>query len=103
MDSEVYNTRAWRELPRDGECVVAYLFGDRAGACDGQIDRHHVDPPHDRSIQVCKRHHPKLEAALRHLDDRPVWRRCPHRPGVHRYPGAREACERALNRDALAA
>lgn len=94
MHREAYSSREWRDLPRDGECVVAFLFGLRAGRCSGPIHRHHVDPPDERSVQVCRRHHPKLEAALRHLDDGPAWRRCTHE---HRYPGAREACERRLN------
>lgn len=92
------SSQHWRELPRDGECVLAFLFGERAGACHGPINRHHVDPPDERTVQVCHRHHPKLETALRHLNDRPQWKRCPHRPGTHRYPGAKEACERQINR-----
>jgi hypothetical protein len=95
--AEVYNTAEWRELPRDGECVVAFLFGPAAGSCtDGPNHRHHVDPddPWSRTVQVCASHHPKLEAALRSLRREPPWRRCTHE---HRYPGAREACERRLN------
>jgi hypothetical protein len=96
VEREAYYTRAWRELPRDGECVVAFLFGRTAGDCAGAIHRHHVDPddPESRSLQVCASHHPKLQAALRRLSARPTWRRCPHE---HRYPGARVACEARLN------
>ena len=97
MERTVYDKQEWRELPRDGECVVAFLFGEAAGECHGRIDRHHVDPPDERSIQVCARHHPRLEAARRHLLDPPKWKTCPHGPYVHRYAGAREACERRLN------
>lgn len=94
MEREAYFTREWRELPRDGECVVAFLFGLRAGDCAGPIHRHHVDPPDERSVQVCERHHPRLEAALRHLHEATPERRCTHE---HRYPWAREACERRMN------
>lgn len=93
----LYDKQSWRDLPRDGECVIAHLFGDRAGECHGRIDRHHVDPPSDRSVQVCARHHPKLETALRHILDPPEWKTCPHKIGTHRYAGAKEACERRLN------
>jgi len=95
MEHRVYNRRAWRELPRD-ECVVAFLFGEAVGPCSHPIDRHHVDPddPDSRSVQVCHRHHPSLQAALRVLT-RPVRRRrCPH---VHRYDHARRECEARLN------
>jgi hypothetical protein len=103
MERTEYDKQAWRDLPRDGECIVAFLFGDSAGECHGRIDRHHVDPPHPRSVQCCARHHPKLEAARRHLTEEPRqrWKPCPHPAGTHRYPGAREACERRLNRQAL--
>lgn len=96
MERSVYDSQEWRRLPRE-LCVVALLFGGRAGPCHGRIDRHHVDPPHDRSIQVCARHHPKLETALRHLEESPrPWKRCPHQ---HRSRESREACERRLNAD----
>lgn len=95
MEAKVYNTQDWRELPRDGECAVAYLFGDSVGPCHGAIDRHHVDPPNERSIQVCHRHHPMLEAARRRVVAKPEWKRCPH---THRSREARESCERRLNR-----
>lgn len=101
MNTTDYNTRAWRELPRDGDCVVLFLFGEAAGPCEGPIHRHHVDPPHERSVQVCRGHHPQLEAVRRQLLDSPIWKRCPHKPGTHRYDGAKEACERVLNRDLL--
>jgi hypothetical protein len=99
MATSVYNTRSWRELPRD-YCAVEFLFGPAVGSCRGLIGRHHVDPddPDSRTVQTCAKHHPRLHAALRHLMDSPSWKRCPHKPGVHRYPGAREECERLLNR-----
>ena len=104
MERSVYDTRAWRELPRDGECVAEFLFGDAAGPCRGLTHRHHVRPgdPTSRTYQACAGHHPVIEGFLRRLRDRADrvrgYRRCPHKPGVHRYPGAREACERMLNR-----
>ncbi|MBA2741920.1 MAG: hypothetical protein H0U46_07905 [Actinobacteria bacterium] len=105
MDTRVYNRRSHRDLPRDVECVASVLFGSLAGECYGVIHRHHVDPGDDTSptIPACARHHRKLHAAIRALLGKPQWKRCPHKPGVHRYPGAREACERALNRDLIAA
>ena len=99
MDAKVYNSQEWRDLPRDGECVVSFLFGARAGACRGLIHRHHVDPPDERTVQICARHHPQLEAALRQLDRQPHWRHCPH---THRSREARLVCERRLNRLAAA-
>lgn len=104
MQRSVYDTQHWRDLPRDGDCAVAWLFGQAVGPCRGLTHRHHVDPddPSSRSFQVCARHHPKLQAALRHLDDTPRWRRCPHKPGTHRYPEGKAACERLLNRDLAA-
>ena len=100
MDQRIYDSQDWRDLPRDGECVVAFLFGERAGPCHDLIDRHHVDPPSERSVQVCHRHHPQLEAALRHLLDQPEWKHCPH---THRTREGRESCERRLNRQLVAA
>jgi len=96
MDRAAYQRQSWRDLPRDGECAVSWLFGQAAGPCSGLIHRHHVDPddPDSRSLQVCASHHPKLQAALRHLEDKPRWRRCRHE---HRYPQARAECERRLN------
>jgi hypothetical protein len=89
------HTREWRDLPRDGECVAEFLFGEAVGPCHGLMHRHHVRPrdPESRTYLACARHHPMIEAWLRRLSRR---RRCPHN---HRYPGAREACERKLNAD----
>lgn len=105
MQRESYFTREWRDLPRDGECVVAFLFGRLAGACGGTHHRHHVDPqdPESRTLEVCAHHHPKLQAAARRLDERPKWKRCPHRAGTHRYREGLIECERRLNRDFIAA
>jgi hypothetical protein len=96
MEKTVYSTRAWRELPRDGDCTAEFLFGEAVGPCHGLIHRHHVraGDPESRSYQACASHHPMIEAFLRRTM-RPRYRRCPHE---HRYPGAREACERRLNR-----
>lgn len=94
------HTREWRELPRDGDCVAEFLFGEAAGPCAGAMHRHHVIPgnPRSRTYQACAGHHPQIEAFLRRLRERAERfagrRRCRHR---HMYPGAREACERQLN------
>lgn len=101
--AEIYNTRAWRNLPRDGLCVIAELF---AGECAGPLHRHHVKPiseggdPLGPTVLVCEHHHPTLEKIGR-LIRHPEWKRCPHKPGTHRYEGAKDACERNLNRDLL--
>lgn len=96
MTGVVPNTRAWRELPRL-RCAVAELVG---GSCAGRIHRHHVHPlslggdPCGRTIEVCARHHPMLEALLRRVHQ-PEWKRCRH---THRSREGRELCERRLNR-----
>jgi hypothetical protein len=103
MEKTAYQTARWRELPRS-HCLVEVLFGDAAGPCSGLIHRHHVDPEDalSRTFECCAGHHPTVHAALRVILH-PTWRRCPHKPGTHRYPGAREACERNLNRDRMVA
>lgn len=70
------HTREWRDLPRDGECVAEFLFGEAAGPCHGLMHRHHVRPrdPSSRSYQACARHHPTIEALLRRLSPRPYRR-----------------------------
>lgn len=101
MERQTYDKRSFRRLPRE-HCEVSYLLGPTAGECTGYIHRHHVNPedPDSRTLQVCNRHHQKLHAALRTLEaPQNDWKPCPHPPGTHRYPGAREACERKLNRD----
>jgi len=99
MERTAYDRASWRELPRDGDCAVAFLLGGVVGSCHGLMHRHHVDPddPDSRSFQVCAGHHPRLQSLLRSLDRGPRRRRCPH---PHRTPEAREACERRLNRAA---
>lgn len=94
MHTSVYNTRKWRELPRD-YCIVDILLGDAAGPCQGLIHHHHVDPadPYSRTVQVCASHHPKLHRVLNSLGRK---RSCPHR---HPTRAGREACERKLNRE----
>jgi hypothetical protein len=90
----VYNTSAWRDLPRN-YCLVGELLGDVAGTCHGLIHHHHVDPtdPDSRTVQVCASHHPKVHALLRRFDAGER-RRCGHR---HRYDHARRECEQRLN------
>lgn len=102
MERHVYDVQRWRELPRT-HCIIEVLFGDVAGPCGGRIDRHHVDKrdPESRTIEICLVHHPMVEAVLdRLLKEGSIareWKPCPHKPGTHRYPGAKEACERQLN------
>jgi hypothetical protein len=82
-------------------CVLADLIPDE---CSSVLHSHHVLPvshggdPDGAQVWVCSRHHPSLEALTRRVLR---WRTCPHRPGVHRYPGAKEECERQLNRRGL--
>ncbi len=101
MERTVYDKRSFRRLPRE-RCEVEYLLGPTAGPCAGHIHLHHADPsdPDSRLIGVCNRHHQKLHAAISKIQVReePEWRPCPHPPGTHRYPGAKESCERRLNR-----
>lgn len=93
----VYSTSSWRRLPRNGPCAVAELLGTE---CGGLIARHHVVPlslgGHDlgRTVQVCAKHHPMLEALARRAWGVREWKRCPHH---HRTREAREACEKRLN------
>jgi hypothetical protein len=102
-----------RVLERDGYlCAVGRLFG-LEHQCSDVLDVHHRQARRtggtnddDNLYVLCRRHHLKIEAMLRRLErgeDIVPWVRCPHKPGVHRYPGAREACERNLNRRASAA
>jgi hypothetical protein len=93
MERSAYNSRSWRNLPRD-YCAVNLLLGDTAGPCRGLIHHHHTDPldPESRTVQVCNAHHQRIHTVLRGLEKRV--RRCTHR---HPYPGGREACERRLN------
>lgn len=102
MERTTYDLRSWRNLPREF-CVIEYLFGDVVGECVGIIDLHHVraGDPDSRSIPVCHRHHPQLEATLRRLSaPERAWKRCRHR---HSTPESRKACEEKLNRVSAAA
>lgn len=88
-----------RVIARDGSrCTVGWLLG---GACSEVLHVHHIVPREDGGsdemtnlLTACERHHPMVEAVRREVLHRRGWRRCPHE---HRYPGAREACERRLN------
>lgn len=95
-----------RILERDGHrCAVGQLFG-LEHECSPILDVHHRKARRtggtedDSNLYVlCRRHHGPVEAMLRRLErGEPVegLKRCPHN---HRYPGAREACERKLNAD----
>ena len=104
MQRQAYDKRAFRNLPRE-QCVVSELFGEMVGDCHGFVHRHHVEPtdPDSRTVPVCNRHHQRLHAALRALRaPERAWKLCPHPPGTHRYAGAKEACERRLNRERAA-
>ena len=78
-------------------CALAELLPDE---CGDTLHRHHVMPisaggdPDGPTVWVCDRHHPRLEMLARRVLG---WKRCPHKPGTHRYPGAKEQCERRLN------
>jgi hypothetical protein len=90
-----------RILARDEGCNGRFLGGE----CSATLDVHHILPREEGGADVeenlmvlCHRHHPMLEAIRRAILKRRAPRRvCPHQ---HRYPGAREACERQLNRAA---
>jgi hypothetical protein len=101
MEKTVYDKRSWRNLPRES-CLIFELFGNALGECKGEIHRHHTNPldPDSRSVEVCNSHHQYLHVALRTLtaESAPEWKRCPHKPGTHRYPWAKEECEQRLNR-----
>lgn len=96
MERTVYDTRAWRNLPRD-YCVIDLLLGDAAGPCQGLIHHHHVDPadPDSRTVQVCNGHHGRLHGVLGRLTAVSEWKTCSHR---HTTREGRAACERRLNR-----
>jgi hypothetical protein len=91
--ARIYDKAAWRAQPRE-RCVVHELIG---GECRGPVALHHVHhlsfggDDDGRTVPVCSRHHPMVEALARRVHH---WRRCPHQ---HRTPEAREACERRLN------
>jgi hypothetical protein len=97
----LYNQSAWRARSRTGTCRVAELIG---GECRGELSLHHVYPlslggPEDgRTVLVCARHHPMLEALARRVYGAKRWRRCPHQ---HRTVEARRECEERLNRPLL--
>lgn len=104
MDARFYHSPEWRAvaalaIERDGRrCTVSRLLG---GSCSPRLHAHHLDRAGDpldvdNVATACDRHHPRWEAVRRAVVERrpPRRRRCPHQ---HRYPGAREACERRLN------
>jgi hypothetical protein len=101
---EIYRTPEWASardaaLARDNErCTVSRLFG---GDCHSVLHVHHVTPvaeggaPYelDNLLTTCASHHPMLEGMRRYVLRKRAPRRCPHN---HRYPHAREECERRL-------
>lgn len=95
MERTAYDKRSFRNLPRE-RCEVEYLLGPMAGVCAGHIHLHHSDPddPDSRLIGVCNKHHQRLHAAIRALEEKPKWKTCNHN---HPYPEGKEACERRLN------
>jgi len=91
-----------RILERDGFCSGRFL----GGPCSAVLDVHHILPREEGGTDepsnlmvLCHSHHPQLEAMRRAIlkRKRRAWRHCHH---AHPYPGAREACERRLNRTA---
>ena len=103
---ETWDSIRDRILARDGRrCTVSRLIG---GGCKGDLHVHHIVPrdeggtdEDDNLGTTCARHHPMweaLRAAILEWRERAnPRRRCHH--SSHRYPGAREACERRLNRE----
>jgi hypothetical protein len=103
MSQRIYDDIRWRGvreevLSRDGNCVLSWL-----GPCSGPLQVHHrsYDNPFDEGelVTVCRKHHGAADQLRRFTTK---WRTCPHKPGTHRYPGAKEACERHLNRELIA-
>lgn len=92
----VYDRQAFRALERE-RCAVHDLVG---GECAGPIHRHHVQPlsadgdPWGRTVEVCERHHPMLEALARRVHRVREWKRCPHN---HVTADSRRRCEERLN------
>ena len=105
MEERWEDTRT-RVLERDRHrCSGAFL----GGGCSAVLDVHHILPrdeggtdEDDNLLTLCHRHHPMLEALRRAILKRRGWKQCNHPPGTHRYPGAKAACERQLNRRLLA-
>lgn len=110
--SEFYNSPEWEALServreRDGNrCTLAWLLG---GPCHPRLDVHHIEPREERPdlaledsncVTACAAHHPMLEALRRQILHRRAPRRCPHR---HTNRAGREACERRLNGEPVAA
>ena len=103
METDSWDEIRARVLERDGNrCTVGWLLG---GRCSRHLHTHHIVPrdlggtdDDDNLLTACARHHPMVEAIRNEIMRRRGWRRCPHAPGTHRYPGAKEACERRLNR-----
>lgn len=112
MPHGIYDSPAWQRtreivLARDGSrCTIARLIG---GDCHPRLDCHHLVPvseggdPFDPEnvVTACASHHPMIEAFRRRFiaafltSPEPTRIRCRHQ---HRYPGAREECERRLAR-----
>lgn len=101
---EIYLTPEWADaraaaLLRDGSrCTVSRLFG---GDCHPILHAHHIVPVEgggdlydvENLLTACQVHHPMLEAMRRYVLRKRAPQRCPHN---HRYPHAREECERRL-------
>lgn len=94
-----------RVIARDAGCSGRFL----GGPCSQTLDVHHIIPrdrggtdEDDNLMCLCHRHHPMIESLrMAILSKRPPRAiKCRH---AHRYPGAREACERRLNRARVAA
>lgn len=111
-----YSTVRWRAISaqaraRDEQrCTVARLLG---GDCSPHLHAHHLIPVGeddtrayelDNVVTACAHHHPRLEALRRFIvqeqQEQIPRPRCRHH---HPYPGGREACERRLARQMVAA
>jgi hypothetical protein len=101
MEERWEDTRT-RVLERDQHRCSGRFLG---GECSAVLDVHHIVPRSeggtdelDNLLTLCHKHHPMLEAirrAIRSRRDEWEWKRCPHRPGTHRY--GKQECERQLN------
>ena len=101
--SQIPSDTRTRVLERDQHRCSGRFLG---GECSAVLDVHHIVPRReggtdadDNLLTLCHRHHPMLEAIRRAILGRrePIWKPCPHKPGTHRYPEGKAACERVIN------
>jgi hypothetical protein len=94
---ETWESIRERIIARDRGCSGRFL----GGRCSAVIDVHHITPREEGGtdedenlMALCHTHHPQLESLRREILRRRAPKRCNH---DHRYPWAREECERRLN------